>query len=63
MLERYQEAVMACKELRRLMPDSARALAMLGNAMSHCREYDTSKVSERWTECFFALFLQSMDLC
>ncbi|KAF9217128.1 Anaphase-promoting complex subunit 7 [Podila verticillata] len=50
LLERYQEAVMACKELRRLMPDSARALAMLGNAMSHCREYDTSKVEEVFRE-------------
>ncbi|KAG0027727.1 Anaphase-promoting complex subunit 7 [Podila clonocystis] len=50
MLERYAEAISACKELRRLAPDSAQALAMLGNAMSHSRDYSTHTVEEIFRE-------------
>ncbi|KAF9332642.1 Anaphase-promoting complex subunit 7 [Podila minutissima] len=50
MLERYAEAISACKELRRLVPDSAHALAMLGNAMSHSRDHATHTAEEIFRE-------------
>ncbi|KAG0335067.1 Anaphase-promoting complex subunit 7 [Podila horticola] len=50
MLERYAEAISACKELRRLVPDSAHALAMFGNAISHSRDHATHMVEEAYRE-------------
>ncbi|KAG0252206.1 Anaphase-promoting complex subunit 7 [Mortierella polycephala] len=49
-LDRHMEAVLTAKEAKRLMPDSANALAIYGSAIYHAGSTDTKEVQDTLLE-------------